>query len=63
MTATHNPKVERALADIEACKTGEAGPDEFLDYVGQLIVKSGDPGAVFARVIALIEREQTAATA
>lgn len=63
MTATCNPQVERALADIEANKTGKPEVDDFLDYIGELIVKHGDPGPVLARVIALIEQDKAEATA
>ncbi|WP_406457054.1 hypothetical protein OH768_24790 [Streptomyces sp. NBC_01622] len=62
MTTTHNPKVERALADIEANKTGKPEVDDFLDFIGELIIKHGDAGPVLARVIALIEQEKAEAT-
>ncbi|NEC92176.1 hypothetical protein [Streptomyces sp. SID12501] len=61
-TTTHSAAVVRALADIEANKTGDPGVDELLDYVGQLIVEHGDPGPVFARVLGLIERERAQET-
>ncbi|MGW1718988.1 hypothetical protein [Streptomyces sp. NPDC002156] len=61
-TTNHSPAVARALADIEAHKTGESGTDEFLDYIGQLIVEHGDPGPVFERVLELIERERAQET-
>ncbi|WP_405841568.1 hypothetical protein [Streptomyces sp. NBC_01518] len=63
MTTTHNPQVQQALADLEANKTGKPEVDEFLDFIGELIVKNGDPGAVLARVIALIEHDKAEATA
>lgn len=62
MTTIHSPQVERALADLEANKTGKPDVDDFLDFIGELIVKHGDPGPVLARVIALIEQEKAEVT-
>lgn len=56
-------RVARALADLEALKTGNAAPDRFLDYIGNLIKKTGDPAGVFERVWQLIERERAGAQA
>lgn len=57
-STTHNPKVARALARIEAAKL-TVDPDcaEFLEAVADLIRTSGDPDEVFAWVLDTLGRK------
>lgn len=64
-TTTHSPAVERALADIEAAKeravdSGLSSPAyvEIWDLTAELVIKCGDPAAVFDRILGLIERDR-----
>lgn len=57
-------KVERALADIEAAKQhavdkGMSSPDYIAiwDSVARMVKKSGDPEAVFDRLVDLVAEE------
>lgn len=58
-STTHNPKVARALADIEAAKR-DATPDVAwcLDAIADLVSKHDDPDAVFDRVLDGFAREE-----
>lgn len=61
-TATQKRKVERALADIETAKQGQA-PEvvDFWDAFARLIKTSGDPDAVFEWFFDAIERDRAKA--
>ncbi|GAB2732554.1 hypothetical protein [Streptomyces bullii] len=59
MTSAPNPKVIRALADIEAAKQDvDADVAKCLDSVAGLIRQTGDPDAVFDRVLDGFAREE-----
>lgn len=62
---THSPAVDRALADIEAAKeravvAGLSSPAyvRIWDFTAELVIKCGDPAAVFDHVLGLIERDR-----
>ncbi|MFI7014120.1 hypothetical protein [Streptomyces sp. NPDC050164] len=58
-SAAHSPAVVRALADIEAAKRDvDADVAACLDAVADLIRQTGDPDAVFDRVLDNFAREE-----
>lgn len=67
MTATtHSPAVDRALADIKAAKeravvAGLSSPAyvEIWDFTAELVIKCGDPAAVFDHILDLIQRDRS----
>ncbi|MFM9594002.1 hypothetical protein ACKI1O_32020 [Streptomyces scabiei] len=60
-TASHTPAVRRAIADIEAAKLlVDHAVGECLDAIGDLVMISGEPDAVFAWVLDTLGREHLA---